>query len=72
MQSAELKAQNIALRDQFGVRGYPTVLLLTAEDKLIDQLAIAEAVPAYVEHLKICSLQKGSFLEFFTNRSVKY
>ena len=26
-QSAELKAQNLALRDQFGIRGYPTVLL---------------------------------------------
>ena len=52
-QSAELKAQNIALRDQFGIRGYPTVLLLTAEGKLIDQTGYRRGgAEAYVEHLK--------------------
>ena len=52
-QSAELKAQNIALRDQFGIRGYPTVLLLTAEGKLIDKTGYRPGgAEAYVEHLK--------------------
>ena len=52
-QSAELKAQNIALRDQFGIRGYPTVLLVTAEGKLLDQTGYRPGgAEAYVEHLK--------------------
>ena len=52
-QSAELKAQNIALRDQFGIRGYPTVLLVNAEGKLLAQTGYRPGgAEAYVEHLK--------------------
>ncbi len=58
-QSAELKAQNISLRDQFGIRGYPTVLLLTAEGKLIDQTGYRRGgAAAYVEHLKVMLASK--------------
>jgi|TARA_B100000497_G_C7417974_1_gene262658 protein disulfide-isomerase len=52
-QSAELKAQNVALRDQFGIRGYPTVLLLTPDGKQIDQTGYRlGGAEAYVKHLK--------------------
>ena len=52
-QSAELKAQNVALRDQFGIRGYPTVLLLTPDGKQIDQTGYRRGgAEAYVKHLK--------------------
>lgn len=52
-QSAELKAQNVALRDQFGIRGYPTIVLLTPQGELIDQTGYRRGgAAAYVKHLQ--------------------
>lgn len=51
--SAELKRQNEALSKTYSVRGYPTVLLLTAEGKEIARTGYREGgAEAYVEHLK--------------------
>lgn len=52
-QSAELKAQNAALRDQYKVRGYPTILILTPEGELIEQTGYKRGgAEAYVDHIK--------------------
>ncbi|HKX45793.1 MAG TPA: thioredoxin family protein, partial [Planctomycetota bacterium] len=45
--------RNAELRDQYGVRGYPTVLLLTAEGDVFAQTGYREGGPElYVEHLE--------------------
>ena len=52
-QSAELKAQNEALAKQYGVRGFPTILVLSPEGELIEKTGYQRGGPeAYVEHIK--------------------
>lgn len=52
-QSAEVKKQNQALSKRYGVRGFPTVLLLRADGTVIGQTGYKAGGPvAYVEHLK--------------------
>ncbi len=52
-QSDELKEQNRALAEKYGVRGFPTILLLSPDGELIAQTGYRRGGPeAYVEHLK--------------------
>jgi thioredoxin-related protein len=52
-QSAELQAQNKKLAKQYGVRGYPTILVLSPDGKLIEQTGYQRGgAEAYVEHIK--------------------
>lgn len=52
-QSDELKAQNRALAEKYGVRGFPTILLLNAEGEVIKKTGYRPGGPEkYVEHLK--------------------
>ena len=52
-QSAELKAQNEKLAQQYGVRGFPTILVLSPEGELIEKTGYQRGGPeAYVEHIK--------------------
>jgi protein disulfide-isomerase len=51
-QSAELKKQNEALLDKFGVRGFPTIILLDASGQLIEKTSYkAGGAESYVKHL---------------------
>ena len=51
--SAELKAQNEALAQQYGIRGFPTILLLSPEGELIEKTGYRRGGPeSYVAHLK--------------------
>jgi len=50
---AEVKAQNEALLEKYGVRGFPTVLLLDAEGNELARTGYQRGGPeAYVSHLK--------------------
>lgn len=52
-QSDELKSQNRQLQAQFGIRGYPTILLVSGEGKEIGRTGYQDGGPAnYVNHLK--------------------
>lgn len=53
-QSAELKAQNARLDEEYGVEGYPTLYLLDSQGKkFTEDIGYREGGPeAYVEHLK--------------------
>ncbi len=52
-QSDELKAQNKKLSQLYGVRGFPTVLLLNADGSVINKTGYqAGGATAYVEHIK--------------------
>ena len=52
-QSEELKAQNAALAEKYGIRGFPTILLLSPDGDLIGKTGYRKGGPeAYVEHLK--------------------
>lgn len=52
-QSAEIKAQNKALAKKYSIRGYPTILLLTAEGELIERTGYQRGGAAnYVAHIK--------------------
>ena len=52
-QSAELKAQNEALAKQYGVLGFPTILVLSPDGELIEKTGYQRGGPeAYVEHIK--------------------
>lgn len=52
-QSPELKKQNRALAQKYGIRGYPTVLLLDHEGDVIAKTGYKNGGGAkYVEHLK--------------------
>ncbi len=52
-QSAEVKAQNKALSKKYGIRGFPTVLLLDAKGKVIERTRYRRGGAAlYVEHIK--------------------
>jgi protein disulfide-isomerase len=52
-QSDEIKAQNEKLSNQYGVSGFPTVLLLSADGSVINKTGYqAGGASAYVEHIK--------------------
>lgn len=52
-QSPELKAQNEALAEKYGIRGYPTILLLSPEGELIEKTGYRRGgAEAYVEHIQ--------------------
>ncbi|MGA1193192.1 MAG: thioredoxin family protein [Kiritimatiellia bacterium] len=51
--SAELSRQNESLRQQYGIRGFPTILLLDPSGKTIGQTGYQPGGPdKYVRHLK--------------------
>jgi thioredoxin-related protein len=53
LQSDELKAQNQALAQKYGVRGFPTIILLSPEGELIARTGYRPGgAEAYVAHLK--------------------
>lgn len=50
---ADVKAQNDKLAKEYGIRGYPTVLLLDAKGKVLEQTGYQRGgAAAYVEHIK--------------------
>jgi thioredoxin-related protein len=52
-QPAELKAQNEALARQYGIRGFPTVLVLSPDGKLIERTGYQRGgAEAYVAHIQ--------------------
>ena len=52
-QGEELKAQNKKLSQQYGISGFPTVLLLNADGSVINKTGYRRGgAAAYVEHLK--------------------
>ena len=52
-QSPEEKRQNKALAEQFGIRGYPTVLLISPEGKILAKTGYRRGgAAAYVHYLK--------------------
>ena len=52
-QSDELKAQNAALAEKYGVRGFPTIILLSPEGEIIAKTGYRPGgAEAYVEHLQ--------------------
>ena len=52
-QSTELKAQNEALAKKYGVRGFPTILIINADGEVIEQTGYRRGGPEkYIEHLK--------------------
>jgi len=52
-QSAELKAQNEALAEKYGIRGFPTILVMDGEGKVMERTGYRRGGPEkYVEHLK--------------------
>ena len=52
-QSKELKAQNLALASKYGIRGYPTIIILSPKSEFIQQTGYqAGGADAYVEHLE--------------------
>jgi protein disulfide-isomerase len=57
-QSEEIKKQNRALMDKYGVQGFPTVLILDAEGNMLQQTGYIKGGPqVYVDNLKVL-LQK--------------
>lgn len=52
-QSDELKNQNRRLQNQFGIRGYPTILLVNGAGEEVGRTGYQPGGPvAYIEHLK--------------------
>lgn len=52
-QSKELKEQNRALASKYGIRGYPTIIILSPKGDFIQQTGYqAGGAEAYVEHLE--------------------
>ena len=52
-QAAKVKKQNEVLQAQYQIQGFPTVLLLDAEGKVLQQTGYQEGgASAYVQHLK--------------------
>ena len=52
-QPAKLKAQNEALSQKYGIRGFPTILVLSPEGELIEKTGYRRGGPeAYVAHIK--------------------
>jgi thioredoxin-related protein len=59
-QSDEVKKQNRELQKKFGIRGFPTVILLNSEGEKIAQTGYKRGgAEKYVEHLKKL-IEKGS------------
>jgi thioredoxin-related protein len=53
VQPEDLKTQNANLQGQFGVQGYPTILILNPEGKLAETTGYQQGgAAAYVAHLK--------------------
>lgn len=54
-------AQNDELQNKFGVRGFPTIIILSPEGELVEQTGYRRGGPeAYVEHLQeIIAKHKG-------------
>ena len=52
-QSAELKKQNEILKEKFGIKGFPTVYVLSPEGETVAKTGYQDGGPvAYVEHIK--------------------
>ena len=52
-QSEDLKAQNKALSEKYGIRGFPTILVLSPEGELIEKTGYQRGgAEAYVAHIK--------------------
>ncbi|MEM8867466.1 MAG: thioredoxin family protein [Verrucomicrobiota bacterium] len=52
-QSDALKAQNEALAEKYGIRGFPTIVVLSPEGELVEKTGYQRGGPeAYVEHIK--------------------
>lgn len=52
-QSDELKAQNRALAEKYGIRGFPTIILLAPDGEIIAKTGYRPGgAEAYVEHLQ--------------------
>lgn len=52
-QSEEVKAQNKELAEKYGVRGFPTIMILSPDGKLVRQTGYKPGGPeAYVDHIK--------------------
>lgn len=52
-QSEEVQAANQALAERFGIRGFPTVILLNSKGEIIGQTGYQEGGPKlYIDHLK--------------------
>ena len=52
-QPAEVKEQNEALAEKYGIRGFPTVLLLDAEGNVLNRTGYQRGgAEKYVEHIK--------------------
>jgi protein disulfide-isomerase len=52
-QSAELKQQNEGLMKKYGIRGFPTIVLLSPDGTLINQTGYQQGGPVkYIEHLE--------------------
>jgi len=52
-QSTELKAQNKALAEKYGIRGFPTILVLSPEGELIEKTGYQRGgAEAYVKHIQ--------------------
>lgn len=59
--AAELKAQNEQLRKEYAIEGFPSVLLLDANGKVLARTGYRRGgAAAYVEHLKDLMKQPGS------------
>ncbi len=51
--SAELKKQNYALAQQFGIRGFPTIVMLNGEGKALAQLGYVKGgAEAFISELE--------------------
>lgn len=58
-QSAEVRAQNEALAAKYGVEGFPTLILLSAEGDVLARTGYREGgAEAYVEHLQALLAKK--------------
>jgi len=59
-QSDELKAQNAKLAAKYKIEGYPTILILSPEGKLVGQTGYKSGgAEKYVEHLKSIIAKKS-------------
>lgn len=58
-QDAKIKKQNAGLAKKYGIRGFPTVLIISSEGKVLAKTGYRRGGPAaYIEHLKKIVPQK--------------